>query len=159
MFFVEWEFLQVVSCCFLLTGLSLWGLRYARNLSRLLFRVGLRFLCIPIGALASLLAVLLIAAAGCNSHSNPIYSPSKKLAVRITDSDGGATGGETSVDLYWAHGFREQSLYSGEWKSVKPSDIQWKSDTELTINYDGGYHADTYHFTPAAAIKTNYLAK
>jgi uncharacterized membrane protein len=81
------------------------------------------------------------------------------MAVRITDSDGGATGGETFVDLYSAHGFREQSLYSGGWKSVKPSDIQWKSDTELTIHYYRGYSADTYHFTPVRAVRVSYLAK
>jgi hypothetical protein len=159
MVFVEWRLVQIISGCLLLTGLSVWGLRYARKLSRVTSRIGLRLICIPIGALASLFVLLLVAGSGCTGHSSPIYSPSKKMAVRITDFDEGATGGATSVDLYWANGFREKSLYSGGWKSVEPSDVQWKSDTELLIRYDASYPADNYHFTTVDAVKIIYLPK
>lgn len=119
-------------------------------------RIALLLTCLSLCAIASLGVVLLAAGSGCTSRSAPIYSPSRSMALRIVDADEGATGGSTSVDLFWAHGFRQQTVYMGGWKSVEPSSIEWKSDTELTIRYGGGYIADAYHgysCTSAPAVK------
>lgn len=119
-------------------------------------RIVLLLTCLPLFAIASLGVVLLAAGLGCISRSAPIYSPSRSMALRIVDVDGGATGGSTSVDLFWAHGFTQQTVYMGGWKSVEPSSIEWKSDTELTVHYGGGYIADAYHgysCTSTAAVK------
>jgi hypothetical protein len=46
----------------------------------------------------------------------------------------------------------------GGWKSAEPSSIEWKSDTNLTIYYGGGYVADAYYdyrCTSAAAVKVS----
>jgi hypothetical protein len=70
----------------------------------------------------------------------------------------GATGGEPSVELFWAHGFQAQTVYDGEWKTVEPSDIRWTSDTELTIHYSGirGYN---HHYESTARVKVSCLQK
>lgn len=69
------------------------------------------------------------------------------MAARIEDADGGATGGETSVELFWARGFREQTVYFGEWKTVQQSDIQWNSDTDLVIHYSTASNPDSHCYS------------
>jgi hypothetical protein len=115
---------------------------------------------IPIAA-SMFVFLLVLTGSGDDSHSLPIYSSSSKMAVRITDYDFGATGGETSVELFWDLGFSEQALYSGGWKSVMPSDVRWKSDKELIISYYAAYASDEYHFTPLedAGVRVSYLPK
>ena len=81
------------------------------------------------------------------------------MAVRVSDIDQGATGGVTSVELYWAGGFREENLYSGGWKSVEPSDILWKSDTEVLIRYEADYPKDNYHFETVSPVKVTFIPK
>ena len=96
--------------------------------------------------------------AGAIRYSTPIYSPSGKLAARIEYSDGGATGGETYVELFWAHGFREQTLYEGEWMSVRPSDIKWNSSADLVIHYSAAYNPD-HHCYPVDVVRFSCLPR
>ena len=145
MLLIDWHSIAPFAVGLIIAALSFFGLRHARKMPRGPRRIVLLLTCLPLCAIASLGVVLLAAGSGCISRSAPIYSPSRRMALRIVDADEGAAGGSTSVDLFWAHGFRQQTVYMGGWKSVGPSSIEWKSDTELTIHYGGGYIADAYH--------------
>ena len=81
------------------------------------------------------------------------------MALRIENADEGATGGETSVELFWAHGFGHQTVYHGEFKTVESSDIRWTSDAELRISYVGGFPADTYECKSTARVKVSCIPR
>ncbi len=147
MLFMEWFRFGAIAIGLALLAASIFGFAYARKLRNKAMRIVIRVISVPIGAIASLVVLLLIAGSGCVSHSVPVYSPSGKLAARIEDADEGAMGGETSVELFWAHGFRKQTIYQGEWKSVQQSDIQWNSDTDLVIHYSAAYNPDFRCYT------------
>lgn len=152
MFFLDWWFVIAIAIGLVLVAASVCGIAYAKKLKSRSARIAMRLVSLPVGAIASLAVLLFVAASGCVSHSIPIYSPSAKMAVRIEDSDGGATGGETSVELFWAHGFREQAVYFGEWETVRQSDIQWNGDTDLVIHYSPAYNPDSQCYS---AVVTN----
>lgn len=155
MFFVDWWFVIVITIGLVLVAASIYGMTYAEKLKRRSARIAIWLASFPVGALASLVVLLLVAGRGCViSHSTPIYSPSGRIAARIEDADEGATGGETSVELFWAHGFREQTVYSGEWKTVRQSDIQWNGDTDLVIHYSTEYNSDSHCYP---AVVTNVI--
>jgi hypothetical protein len=142
MLFVDWGRVGFVVILLALLAASIYGSACAKKLRSKPMRIAIRVVSVPLGTIASLAALLLLAASGCESYSTPIYSPSGKLAARIEYSDGGATGGETYVELFWAHGFREQTLYEGEWMSVRQSDIKWNSNADLVIHYSAAYNPD-----------------
>ncbi len=112
---------------------GVFGLRLARKVPVPLLRVIVRIAASGSALLGLLVTLLLWAGSGCSGHSAPIYSPSRSMAVRIENLDEGATGGSTQVELYWAHGLRSKTVYSGEWASVEPSDIHWEGNSRLTI--------------------------
>jgi hypothetical protein len=154
MFFMEWFRVGSIAIGLGLLAACICGFTYARKLRNKPIRIAIRIVSVPLGAIASLAVLLLIAGSGCVSHSTPIYSPSGELAARIEDADEGATGGETAVELFWAHGFRKQTVYEGEWKPVQQSDIQWNSDTDLVIHYSAAYKPD-YHCYSADVAKVS----
>lgn len=158
MLFMDWSRVVSVAIVLALFVTCIYGFAYAKKLRSKAMRIAIRVLTVPLGAIASLAALLLLAGSGCVSHSTPIYSPSGKMAARIEDADEGATGGETSVELYWAHGFREQTIYEGEWKSVQQSDIKWNSDSGLVIHYSAEYNTD-HHCYPVDVAKVICLPK
>jgi hypothetical protein len=139
--------------------LAIFGLRFAGKLRALALRVVVRIASVALGLVGSLLALLLFAVSGCESHSAPIYSPSGTMAARIENADEGATGGQTLVELYWAHGFERETVYDGGWKSVEPSDIKWTNDSELKILYSGGYAADSFQCKSTAGVKVSCLPR
>lgn len=147
MFFMEWFRFGAIAIGLALLAGCISGFAYSRKLRNKAMRIAIRVISVPIGAIASLAVLLFIAGSGCVSHSAPIYSPSGRLAARIDDADEGATGGETSVELFWAHGFRNQTIYEGEWKSVQQSDIHWNSDTDLVIHYSTAYNPDSHCYS------------
>ena len=137
----------VIAIGLALVAASICGFAYARKLRNKPMQIAIRIVCFPLGAVASLAVLLFMAGWGCISHSPPIYSPSGIMAARIEDADEGAIGGETSVELFSAHGFRKQTLYVGEWKSVQRSDIQWNNDTELVIHYSTSYNPHSHCYS------------
>jgi hypothetical protein len=161
MVFIDWYRVIVIAIGLVLIAACIWGLAYTCKLRNILILIAIRLVCVLLGATTSLILLLFIMASGCVSRSNAIFSPSGKMAVRIEDYDYGATGGDTSVDLIWAHGFRVQNIYHGEWKSVEQTDdIEWKSDTELVIHYhyDPKYNPNGQCY-PAAVVHVSCLPK
>jgi hypothetical protein len=138
---IDWRFVAILTAELLVTGLAIYGLNRARKIRFLFARICAILPCTLIALLGSFASLVVLASLGCQNHSALIYSPSGKIAARISDFDAGATGGDTTVTLHWAGGFRSQTVYWGGWKSVGSSDIRWKSDSELTINYDSDYGA------------------
>ena len=67
------------------------------------------------------------------------------MALRIENADEGATGGSSSVVLFWAHGLRQETVYWGPIGTVEPVDIHWISDSSLSIHYSSGFSDDGYH--------------
>jgi len=158
MLFMDWDRLGFVVISLALLAACIYGSARAKKLQSKLMRIAIGVVSVPLGIVASLAAVLLVAASGCESYSTPIYSPSGKLAARIEYSDGGATGGETYVELFWAHGFREQTLYAGEWMSVLQSDIKWNGNADLVVHYSAAYNPD-YRCYPADVVRFSCLPR
>lgn len=137
MLFIEWRFWGLVLISLLVVTASILGLRHAGLIERRITRWSLRLLCIPMCLLGTLFTVFLLAGLGCESHSAPVYSPSGKEAARVESIDGGATGGNTSVEIFWMHGFGQANVFTGDWYAVGAQDIRWLSDSDLVISYDG----------------------
>jgi hypothetical protein len=128
------------------------GLRLARKLPGLAFRILARIASAVLGLVGSLLASLMLAFSGCRSHSEPIYSNSGTMAVRIDNADEGATGGETSVELFWAHWLGQKTVFVGPLGSVEATDIQWEGDSKLSIHYMDSFSGNSYHCVTQAVI-------
>jgi len=159
MVLVDWWFPGVLSAALIMIALAVYGLKAAARIAARFKRVAVQLVCAFVALFGSLAAILLLAASGCRNHSAPIYSPSRSAAARIENADEGATGGSTSVELFWAHGFREQTVYFGLEQSVEPSDIQWISDSELKIHHSGDYAADSHICKSTARVKVSCLPR
>jgi len=150
MMFFNWWVVGEAILALLMIGAGVGGFRKARRLPQRLARIGVRLISVPLAGVGTLLALLLFSATilvrmlGCQSNSAPIYSPSRDLVARVENSDEGATGGETYVVLYWAHGLRNKTVYFGPWASVEPNDVRWLSDSKLAIQYSYTVSGDGY---------------
>ncbi len=156
MVFIDLQFWIVLAGACGVAALSVWMIRRATRLRGRFVRWIAVLLGMGIAGVSSLFGLLMVAGTGCESHSAPMYSPSRRVAARIETVDEGALGGATSVDLYWAYGFRSKAVYSGEWRSVEPGDVIWKSDSELVIHYGGrGFSTGPYlcSSTKSIAVK------
>ena len=80
---------------------------------------------------------------GLNTVVETIESPSGKYYVQVVDSDQGALGGDTFVDVYksgevnlFLCKFEKQTqrVYHGEWGEYENMQIYWKDDSCLVIN-------------------------
>ncbi len=80
---------------------------------------------------------------GQNTVIKNIDSPSGNLYVQIVDSDQGALGGGTIVDVYEKREIdivvfklkdKPQRVYLGEWREYESMHISWKDDKCLVIN-------------------------
>jgi len=80
---------------------------------------------------------LLVLVSGCNSHSEPLLSPSGDKAARVETDDEGATGGNSGVALYSHHGFDVHTVMYGSWRGVNRDDLRWVGDSALEIKYEG----------------------
>lgn len=81
-----------------------------------------------------------------NTSSNPIFSPDHRYAIRLTDSDQGATGGSTSVEVFWSHGLRSETIFTGREKQVEAKDIRWLNNSTILLPYylpTGAYPPET----------------
>ena len=81
--------------------------------------------------------VLLVLLLGCDSHLQPVLSPSGDKAARVETDDEGATGGNSGVAVYSHHGFSVHTVMYGDWRGVSREDLRWTSDSALEIHYKG----------------------
>jgi hypothetical protein len=155
MLFIDWEIVGETTLALLLIAGGVIGFRSARKLRWRTARFGIRLMCMPLAGAGTLLGLLLLLStfSGCESISAPIYSPSLRAAVRVENFDYGATGGDTSVEVYWARGFRDAEVFSGAWKAVEPADVHWISESELRIDYRADGATDEHHCRSTAAVK------
>ncbi|MFL6302582.1 MAG: hypothetical protein ACJ72H_03490 [Candidatus Sulfotelmatobacter sp.] len=136
MIFIEWW--AVERLCLLLlivatASLSIWSVRKKRWFVRFPIQ-----LLLGVSLFALLALVTLVLTLRGNTYSEPIYSPSRKMAARIVEYDASGLGGaDDTVKLFTAHGFSSDVVFFGEFKSVKAQNIRWKSDSELEISYEG----------------------
>ena len=80
---------------------------------------------------------------GQNTVVQTVESPSGKYYAQVIDSDQGALGGDTLVDVYKKSGInlilfkiekKPQRVYFGEWGEFENMQIHWKDDNCLVIN-------------------------
>ena len=80
---------------------------------------------------------------GQNTVVQTVESPSGKYYAQVIDSDQGALGGDTLVDVYQDCGInalvfriekKPQRVYFGEWGEFNNMQIHWKNDNCLVIN-------------------------
>lgn len=80
---------------------------------------------------------------GQNTVVQTVESPSGKYYAQVIDSDQGALGGDTLVEVYQKPEIRTllfkiekkpQRVYSGDWGEFESMQMHWKSDQCLVIN-------------------------
>ena len=96
---------------------------------------------LPIGFFS--LIALIFGNIGQNTVVQTVESPSGKYYAQVIDSDQGALGGDTLVDVYKKSGInlilfkiekKPQRVYFGEWGEYKNMQIHWKGDNCLVIS-------------------------
>jgi hypothetical protein len=97
---------------------------------------------IPIRLTSALIVVfcsLIVGMVGCVSllttSARPIYSPDRRHALLIVDTDEGALGGTTCVELYSDHGLHSDWIYQGQWRTVQTGDVRWANNTEVILSH------------------------
>ncbi len=128
-------FLYVCICCYLTA-------RYAKPLALKIVALVLSgLMALPIGFFAFI--ALLFGNIGQNTVVWSVASPDGTYRAEVIDSDQGALGGDTLVDVYENKGFdafifqvekTPQTVYYGNWGEFEDMDIYWKSDNCLIIN-------------------------
>ena len=123
-------------CCFYLT------IKYGKPFALKIIALVLSALMVlPIGFISFIF--LIFGNIGQNTIVQTVESPSGKYYAQVIDSDQGALGGDTLVDVYEkseinALVFRiqkkPQSVYFGEWGEFNDIQIHWKDDNCLVIN-------------------------
>jgi hypothetical protein len=142
--FFEWRIVGFIICGLLaIAGAA--ALFWSVRRKRWPVRIPVRLLSVPIGLAAALFLVLMWVGSGCVSYSTPIYSPDGEKAARIQTDDEGATGGNSSVEVFEAHGWDEENVYWGDWRSIEPDGVHWIDNSHLRIEYDNvrEYHCDS----------------
>ena len=80
---------------------------------------------------------------GQNTVVQTIESPNGEYYAQVIDSDQGALGGDTLVDVYQKSGInaflfkiekKPQRVYWGDWGEFENMQIYWKDDNRLVIN-------------------------
>lgn len=78
-----------------------------------------------------------------NTVVQTVESPCGKYYAEVIDSDQGALGGDTIVNVYEKNGIyynifkikkKPQRVYSGEWGEFQNMEIYWKDEQCLVIN-------------------------
>ncbi|MBQ7888554.1 MAG: hypothetical protein IJ356_02210 [Erysipelotrichaceae bacterium] len=123
-------------CCFYLT------IKYGKPLALKIIALVLSALMVlPIGFISFIL--LIFGNIGQNTIVQTVESPSGKYYAQVIDSDQGALGGDTLVDVYEKSGInailfkiekKPQRVYFGEWGEFNNMQIYWKDDECLIIN-------------------------
>ena len=98
------------------------------------------FMLAPIGFFSLLVVFFPI---GQNTVVQTVESPSGKYYAEVIDSDQGALGGDTVVNVYEEKGINlflfkiekePQRVYLGEWGAFENMEIYWKDDGCIVIN-------------------------
>lgn len=111
--------------------------------------LALKIICLALSALLALyvglcaLFVLMFGGVAQNAVVQRIESPEGTFYAEVIDSDQGALGGDTYVDVYKNKGIdtflfkiskRPQRVYNGDWLEYERMEIYWKSDDCIVIN-------------------------
>ncbi len=127
------EMFAVAAAILTATGAVIWFVRKRRNL----LRIPIVVLSSPIALLAVLFIGLQVLTRGCESYSDPLYSPNHSKLIRVSTFDGGALGGSSALELLSHHGFSSTYIYRGGWNSVDVSkDVHWLDEEHVTIEYE-----------------------
>lgn len=98
-------------------------------------------IALPIGSFGSM--ALLFGDFGQNTVVQSAKSPNDTYYAEVIDSDQGALGGDTLVEVYENKGINTfvfnitknpQRIYYGEWGEAQNMQIYWKDDNCLVIN-------------------------
>lgn len=96
---------------------------------------------LPIGFFSFI--ALIFGNIGQNTVVRTVESPNGKYYAQVIDSDQGALGGDTLVDVYKKSGInlilfkiekKPQKVYFGDWGDFDNMQIYWKDDNCLVIN-------------------------
>jgi hypothetical protein len=137
MIFPDYFVLRAYAVCLAFLTLGIWMFRAGKG-KPLRLQIPLRFFSVLFIGVSSLFLLLSVACGGVTEHSEPIYSPDRKHAIRITINDAGALGGSTVVDLYSFHGLIANRIATGDWTSPKSEDVKWLGNAEVLISYKNG---------------------
>ena len=125
-----------VGCCIYLTWISVKP-KVLKAISLLLVAL----LILPIGFLGFI--ALVFGGIGKDTVIQSVPSPSGKYYAELIDSDQGALGGDTLVDVHHSKQINAllfqiekepQCVYRGEWGEFEDMEIYWKDDLCLVIN-------------------------
>jgi hypothetical protein len=131
----EIRFWLIASGVFGIGLVAFYRVRTRRSLIRVPTRIVSLLTCLL--SFTAMSFALLGLMAGCNSHSEPLVSPSGDKAARIETDDEGATGGGSGVAVYSHHGFSVHTVTYGTWHSVDRDDLRWVGDSTLEIKHEG----------------------
>ena len=128
-------FVSVGCCCFLVV-------KHGKPLALKIVALVLSALMIlPIGFISFI--ALIFGNIDQNTVVQTVESPSGKYYAQVIDSNQGALGGDTLVDVYQDCGInalifkiekKPQRVYFGEWGEFNNMQIHWKDDNCLVIN-------------------------
>ena len=123
-------------CCLILT------LKYGKPLAlKIIALILSALLAAPVGFFS--LFALTIGKFGQETVVKTLPSPNGNYYAEVIDSDQGALGGDTLVEVYSNQKIdllvikfspKPQRVYLGEWGAYKTMDIYWKGDSCLVIN-------------------------
>ncbi|MBQ8210749.1 MAG: hypothetical protein IJZ35_09220 [Clostridia bacterium] len=105
----------------------------------------LKIICFVLSALSVLPTVFfgLMANIGQNTVIQSVESPNDTYYAKVIDSNQGALGGNTLVDVYESRIIdagifkiqkKPQLIYRGEWGEFEDMEIYWKNENSLIIN-------------------------
>lgn len=125
-----------VGCCFYL------GIKHGKPIALKIVALVLSvMMMLPIGFWSFI--ALAVGDFGQNTVVQSVESPNGRYYAQVIDSDQGALGGDTLVNVYRKSGVnlllfkiekKPQRVYLGEWGAYKNMDIYWKDDSCLVIN-------------------------
>lgn len=125
-----------VGCCFYLT------IKYGKPIVlKSIALVLSTMMVLPIGFISFIF--LTFGNIGQNTVVQTIESPNGEYYAQVIDSDQGALGGDTLVDVYQKSGInaflfkiekKPQRVYWGDWGEFENMQIYWKDDNRLVIN-------------------------
>ena len=117
-------------------------IKYGKPLALKIISLTLSALMVlPIGFISFIF--LIFGNIGQNTVVQTVESPSGKYYAQVIDSDLGALGGDTLVDVYEKSGInaiffkiekKPQRVYFGEWGEFNNMQIYWKDNECLIIN-------------------------
>lgn len=135
--FIEWWLVLRVCAIALLVAAGAYGAWVVRG-RRLPLRLPVSLFSLLLVLSGASGAVFLWGFPNPNSYSAPIYSPNRKMAVRVIEYNASGFGGaDSSVELFSAHGLKSKVVFFGEYRSVDAENTRWISDSELEVAYQG----------------------